>query len=339
VGPYGWIRVRAGGSLTLDHATLLVAGGENAILVEPGGALYVYAGRIAPPSPERGGFFFNVLSGATLVMKDSFLTGVGGWPGCGDWAAVSIWTSNAVVENNVITDCMCGLAFQGTGHRVSGNSISRTTTAIGIGNSPGGISGTEVVRNRISRSLGYGIWGSTGGSTISGNTVSDVWSLGIAVNSGGGDYVGGNEILRAGSGISVENLPGRAGSTVMWNVVRDVSGWGLGALGSGHLIVGNTFRDNGGGVVDCSERSAVYYNNFIDNRIQAEDCGGARQWDNGMIGNFWSDYGGTDPDHDGIGETPYLIPSGGNGGRDSFPLMSPVAGRPRAPRLKLFPSS
>jgi nitrous oxidase accessory protein NosD len=45
-------------------------------------------------------------------------------------------------------------------------------------------------------------------------------------------------------------------------------------------------------------------------------------WDNGTQGNYWSDYNGTDANHDGIGDTPYSIDVLD---RDRFPLMqSPI---------------
>lgn len=40
----------------------------------------------------------------------------------------------------------------------------------------------------------------------------------------------------------------------------------------------------------------------------AFDDGVDNQWDNGAIGNYWSDYSGKDTNDDGIGDTPYTIP-------------------------------
>jgi hypothetical protein len=42
-------------------------------------------------------------------------------------------------------------------------------------------------------------------------------------------------------------------------------------------------------------------------------------WDNGVEGNYWSDYNGTDSNQDGIGDTPYIIDANNV---DHYPLMA-----------------
>jgi len=84
-----------------------------------------------------------------------------------------------------------------------------------------------------------------------------------------------------------------------------------------------------------SNNSVIYHNNFINNiwdlgRYQAS----FNDWDDGYPsgGNYWSNYAGVDfygglyqneTGSDGIGDTPYVVPSIDTSNRDRYPLMNP----------------
>jgi hypothetical protein len=72
-------------------------------------------------------------------------------------------------------------------------------------------------------------------------------------------------------------------------------------------------------------------NSFVKNEVQLSGCvckiynfsESKHAWDNGKIGNYWSNYNGTDQDLDGIGDTPYVIDVLN---MDNYPLIqSPVS--------------
>ena len=70
-----------------------------------------------------------------------------------------------------------------------------------------------------------------------------------------------------------------------------------------------------------SNSNIFHHNNFINNSQSAYDPH-TNYWDDGIVGNYWSDCDGPDVDADGLGDTSYNI-SGGNN-KDEHPLIEPV---------------
>ncbi|MFX0137724.1 MAG: ABC transporter substrate-binding protein [Candidatus Hodarchaeota archaeon] len=86
-----------------------------------------------------------------------------------------------------------------------------------------------------------------------------------------------------------------------------------------NTISANFINNNSqfGIIMKNAHNNLIFNNTIIWNNINAFDNGTNNDWDNGAIGNYWSDYDGVDIDNDGIGDTPYTIPSKG---QDNYPL-------------------
>lgn len=80
--------------------------------------------------------------------------------------------------------------------------------------------------------------------------------------------------------------------------------------------------------------NTFYGNSFPANCSVRINDAGTNFWDNGTMGNYWTDYNGTDSNGDGIGDSPYIILGvkwdnavGGDvsfvAAYDNFPLMEP----------------
>lgn len=78
-------------------------------------------------------------------------------------------------------------------------------------------------------------------------------------------------------------------------------------------------KSNYCGIYISGKNCVIYLNNFTQNEKNACDLF-SNKWDNGSIGNYWSDYEGKDENYDGIGDTPYKIDEDS---MDNFPLMYP----------------
>jgi len=72
------------------------------------------------------------------------------------------------------------------------------------------------------------------------------------------------------------------------------------------------------GISLTSSNNTIYHNNFVSNTVQVYTEDSVNVWDNGIQGNYWSNYTGVDSNNDGIGDSPHLIDTNN---QDSYPLM------------------
>jgi parallel beta-helix repeat protein len=86
-------------------------------------------------------------------------------------------------------------------------------------------------------------------------------------------------------------------------------------------IIDNDIKYNDYGVwVTNSSGNPIFHNNFVNNyaQVNIEQSGYANSWDNGVEGNYWSNYTGIDLTHDGVGDYPHTIHANNI---DHYPLM------------------
>jgi parallel beta-helix repeat protein len=191
--------------------------------------------------------------------------------------------------------------------------------------------------NTLNNGRGFDCTGD--GNVIANNTVNS--GRGIA-SSGKGNTISGNHLTNCNYTF-VQNNPspygiivGGSNNTLVGNYIVGTNGTGINlGTSSKNTIIGNHLTDNKVGISAANiypEGSAldniIYYNNFINNtkNVYNELIGpfatiAVNIWDNGTVGNYWSDYNGTDGNNDGIGDTPYVIDASN---QDRYPLMNPV---------------
>jgi len=140
------------------------------------------------------------------------------------------------------------------------------------------------------------------GNTFRNNTGVATYGDGIRIRRSDDNKIVDNILINNDKGIHIEH--DSLNNTITQNVIQNNTIYGA-------LVLANTLEsiDN------------LFYLNKFNNPLgqNAYDNGTNTNWDNGTIGNYWSNYGGIDVDDDGIGDSPYLIPGNG-GGQDNLPI-------------------
>ena len=211
--------------------------------------------------------------------------------------AGNINDSIVVERNNIVVE--------GAGHTVTGS---------GSGNGITLTSGSNMtVRNMTIENFEYGIELSySSNNTLSDNNVTANSAEGISLSSSSNNTLSGNNAANNEYGIYL-------------------------VFSSSNILSGNNITNSGKGVeLDSSSGNSIYHNNFINNAQQALVSEGyTNTWNESYPsgGNYWSDYTGTDANHDGIGDTPYVIDANNT---DHYPLMVPYI-IPEFPSFLILP--
>jgi len=101
----------------------------------------------------------------------------------------------------------------------------------------------------------------------------------------------------------------------------------------------NVTANNGTGItLSFSSNNSIFYNSFVNNTNQAYTNGLPNVWDNGSVGNYWSDYltkypNATQLDSSGVGNTPYVIDANNT---DYYPLTVPIVVVPEFPSFLIL---
>ncbi|MFW9896205.1 MAG: nitrous oxide reductase family maturation protein NosD [Candidatus Thorarchaeota archaeon] len=146
---------------------------------------------------------------------------------------------------------------------------------------------------------------------------------GILYQNGYNNTISGNSInfnSQDGIYISIGSYNNISGNTVSYNDNRGIIL--IFDICHNNIITENIIKKNGyeGLYILDGYENKIHLNCFIHNSINARDGGSNNAWDNGTIGNYWSNYTGSDENGDEVGDIPYNI-SGSAGSQDNFPLI------------------
>lgn len=90
---------------------------------------------------------------------------------------------------------------------------------------------------------------------------------------------------------------------------------------TGNIVEGFMYGIRLAGTRDYKSTGNTIHGNDFNNMNNTYEITAANTWDDGLRGNYWSDYRGVDNDGDGVGDTPYVINSENV---DRYPLVKPV---------------
>jgi parallel beta-helix repeat protein len=144
------------------------------------------------------------------------------------------------------------------------------------------------------------------------------YDSGIFMDYSTGNNISHNTIINNYNGIS---LYSSGNNLILDNTISSNNYNGISLYSSGNnLILDNTISSNNYNGISLyySSNNVIFHSNFVNNTELTYIYKSINVWDDGVEGNYWSDYTGVDSNYDGIGDIPYIIDESN---QDKHPLM------------------
>ncbi len=228
----------------------------------------------------------------------------------------TIWISGLSMSDTTV-----GIEFWGTTNSIIDNCEITGMNIHGIMLMEGS-NGNTITDANITDCRGYGLWIETSTDNWVENCRITNNKYGVVIKDNGRfNTITKCVISNNEKGIFV-NVYSRNNTITENNITTNVYGIHLRLFACYNNISFNTISYNHYGIYmeHYSENNTIYANNFIGNTYQVESTG-RNIWNIRFVGNYWSDYIGTDSDGDGVGDEPYTIDANN---QDAKPLIEPI---------------
>jgi parallel beta-helix repeat protein len=284
-----------------------VKAGGGTIYIEPDGSIYPLGSPISSLDNVTYLLMSNTSSPIVILRNNTVFDGSGyEIVGSGSGYGINVTQrTNVTITDVEVTGFDYGIwLYESSNCTVTGNNLT--------GNNWEGITLYYSDKNVVSGNKATndtddsGIWvASSAFNTISLNQVSGNHIQGLYV-----DYNSHDNLF------SENNITNNNGLPWTYGIYAGPSSYN-------NTFTGNNIANNPVGIYihDLSSNNTIFHNNFIANTLHAYVEGNTPNiWDNGKEGNYWDNYTGHDSNHDGIGDTPYVIDANNT---DHYPLMQP----------------